>query len=256
MWLSPTKMAAPQRLVAKTSSLSKFMITAGLGLMLIVTAGSFSPDYIFFTSTFLIVSSFFFILFSSPNPEESIPEEEDEGCKEEPIMEYDREEEAIGSSVAEQVADEDIFQIIEGMQGQEGCGSTHRNLNDLETMSENESIRDNDHCMTTSEDDKDGCDNVARSSLSSEDDGSISDEDTLIELELPTGHYLSPKELEQHKFNLKQKLPDYYSCSRQRQSWMELLSETNNELMTEEENLIEIDISIGSIICPRFVIET
>jgi hypothetical protein len=68
-------------------------------------------------------------------------------------------------------------------------------------------------------------------------DGSISDEESLIEISLPSGHLL-----DQHKQDFNQ------------QSLMELLAEFNE--MYEEENLIEIDISIGSIKCSRFEIET
>jgi hypothetical protein len=68
-------------------------------------------------------------------------------------------------------------------------------------------------------------------------DGSISDEESLIEISLPSGHLV-----DQHKQEFNQ------------QSLMELLEEFNE--MYEEENLIEIDISIGSIKCSRFEIET
>ncbi|XP_010252765.1 PREDICTED: uncharacterized protein LOC104594246 [Nelumbo nucifera] len=83
-------------------------------------------------------------------------------------------------------------------------------------------------------------------------DDPISDDDSLIEIELPDGHYVGPKE--QHKSrqtpNLLEMLPG--SISRQ-QDIMELLSEINE--MNEEENLIEIDISMGSIKCSRLEIE-
>ncbi|KAM7495291.1 hypothetical protein LguiB_029900 [Lonicera macranthoides] len=80
-------------------------------------------------------------------------------------------------------------------------------------------------------------------------DGSISDEESLIEIALPSGHYVSPKEED-----LKLKLPNY---SREaifaQNELMELLAEINE--MNEEENLIEIDISMGLIKCSRFGIE-
>lgn len=67
-------------------------------------------------------------------------------------------------------------------------------------------------------------------------DGSISDEESLIEISLPSGHLMDKHK---QKFN--------------QQSLMELLAEFNE--MFEEENLIEIDISMGSIKCSRFEIE-
>ncbi|XP_044502166.1 uncharacterized protein LOC123223137 [Mangifera indica] len=68
-------------------------------------------------------------------------------------------------------------------------------------------------------------------------DGSISDEESLIEIALPSGHYVGRKEQVVPKFS----------------SLMELLAEINE--MNEEDNLIEIDISMGSIKCSRFEIE-
>ncbi|KAL5076112.1 hypothetical protein RYX36_015096 [Vicia faba] len=67
-------------------------------------------------------------------------------------------------------------------------------------------------------------------------DGSISDEESLIEISLPSGHLM-----DKHKQEFNQ------------QRLMELLAEFND--MFEEENLIEIDISMGSIKCSRFEIE-
>ncbi|CAM8917629.1 unnamed protein product [Rhodiola kirilowii] len=255
MW---SKMACSQCLATIASCLSNCMI-AGLGLMLAATLGSFSLGCIFFTSTFLVVSAV--TLFFSQNPKACacIPNHEKQEELEERCSEP-RTESKYPEEVTEQVADhKNIFQIHKETQGQECCGSMHRALNYLTTISENESLGDDDQSIITSDADEDLRDNYgARSSLSSaEDDGSISDEDTLIEIELPTGHYLSPKELEQHRFKLKQKLPNYYyySCNSQEQIWMELLSAEANELLTEEDNLIEIDISAGSIMCPRFEIE-
>ncbi|KAA8524870.1 hypothetical protein F0562_011293 [Nyssa sinensis] len=81
-------------------------------------------------------------------------------------------------------------------------------------------------------------------------DGSISDEESLIEITLPGGHYVGPKE-DKPKSNLQKKFPDLSveSLFGQR-SLMELFAEIN-----EEENLIEIDLSMGSIKCSRFEIE-
>ncbi|KAF8409736.1 hypothetical protein HHK36_005815 [Tetracentron sinense] len=79
-------------------------------------------------------------------------------------------------------------------------------------------------------------------------DDSISDDDSLIEIALPSGHYVGPKEESKLKSqpNFSDFLPD--SIFRQ-QGLMELLAEVNE--MNEEENLIEIDISMGSIKCSR-----
>lgn len=74
-------------------------------------------------------------------------------------------------------------------------------------------------------------------------DGSISDEESLIEIALPSGQYVCAPEKEEPKFNLQKKFPDL----------MELLADMNE--MNEEDNLIEIDISMGSIKCSRFEIE-
>jgi hypothetical protein len=85
-------------------------------------------------------------------------------------------------------------------------------------------------------------------------DGSISDEDSLIEISLPGGHYICDHEEDEVIYNLQNKLPDFAPGSFFKQhGLMELLAELNE--MNEEENLIEIDISVGSIKCPRFEIE-
>jgi hypothetical protein len=70
-------------------------------------------------------------------------------------------------------------------------------------------------------------------------DGSISDEESLIEIALPSGHYVDMQKDESNYFN--------------EQILMELLSEFNE--VVEEENLIEIDISMGSIKYSRFEIK-
>ncbi|KAL0008825.1 hypothetical protein SO802_010327 [Lithocarpus litseifolius] len=87
-------------------------------------------------------------------------------------------------------------------------------------------------------------------------DGSISDEESLIEIALPSGQYVGHKEELPKVNNYKQqiKLPDFSPESIfQQRCLMELISEINE--MNEEENLIEIDISMGSIKCSRFEIE-
>lgn len=83
--------------------------------------------------------------------------------------------------------------------------------------------------------------------LSFSDDGSISDEESLIEIALPSGH------VDDHKTKMAADLFPRQCMFKQR-SLMELLAEIN-EIIIEEDNLIEIDISIGSIKCSRFEIE-
>ena len=85
------------------------------------------------------------------------------------------------------------------------------------------------------------------------DDGSISDEESLIEIALPTGHYVSRKfdDVDEDEDDISfryQKLTDF-----QRKNLVEVLAEIND--INEEENLIEIDISMGSIKYSRFEIE-
>ncbi|KAI4308528.1 hypothetical protein L6164_031589 [Bauhinia variegata] len=80
-------------------------------------------------------------------------------------------------------------------------------------------------------------------------DGSISDEDSLIEISLPNGHYVDQqKEEQKFNFSLQQKKRQELSAEStfSQQSPMEFLAESND--MNEEENLIEIDISMGSIV--------
>ncbi|XAR55256.1 hypothetical protein NMG60_11035281 [Bertholletia excelsa] len=95
---------------------------------------------------------------------------------------------------------------------------------------------------------------------------SISDEEGLIEIALPSGHYVSPEEEEEGeeeeeeeeeekpKFIFQPKNSDLLQDSIfKQQSLVELLADINE--VTEEDNLIEIDISMGSIKCSRFEIE-
>ncbi|KAJ1415594.1 hypothetical protein SESBI_18025 [Sesbania bispinosa] len=82
-------------------------------------------------------------------------------------------------------------------------------------------------------------------------DGSISDEESLIEIALPSGHYVDQKK---YNCSLQQKKRELSAESLfSQQSLMEFLSEFNE--VSEEENLIEIDISMGSIKYSRFEIK-
>ncbi|TKY47884.1 hypothetical protein E2542_SST29945 [Spatholobus suberectus] len=90
-------------------------------------------------------------------------------------------------------------------------------------------------------------------------DGTISDEDSLIEIALPSGHFVGhhQKEESNSKYNncsLQQKKRELSAEALfNQQSLMEFLAEFNE--MNEEENLIEIDITMGSIKYSRFEIE-
>nr|ACU20107.1 unknown [Glycine max] len=82
-----------------------------------------------------------------------------------------------------------------------------------------------------------------------EEDEDEEEEDTLIEINLPSSHF--PDLIEDPKQKLQTKLPDFLPDSIfKQQGLMELLEEIND--MNEDENLIEIDISMGSINNPDF----
>lgn len=85
-------------------------------------------------------------------------------------------------------------------------------------------------------------------------DGSISDEESLIEIAIPSGRYIvGHKEGPKHQ-NGYRKLPNYTLNSFFKgNSLVDLLGEINE--MNEEDNLIEIDISEGSIKYSRLRIE-
>lgn len=85
-------------------------------------------------------------------------------------------------------------------------------------------------------------------------DGSITDEESLIEISIPSGHYVGQKE-EEPKFSLKQKFTDFTPGSIFQQNCLADLLAEINEMNEEDDNLIEIDISMGSIKCSRFEIE-
>lgn len=81
-------------------------------------------------------------------------------------------------------------------------------------------------------------------------DGSITDEESLIEISIPSGHYVGQKE-EEPKFSLKQKFTDFTPDSIFQQNCLADLLAEINEMNEEDDNLIEIDISMGSIKCSR-----
>ncbi|KAF9588385.1 hypothetical protein IFM89_009400 [Coptis chinensis] len=79
-------------------------------------------------------------------------------------------------------------------------------------------------------------------------DDSISDDDSLIEIALPEGHYICPKDETKFKWQ-----PSFPESIFQQEGLTELLAELNE--MNEEDNLFEIDISMGSIKCSRLEIK-
>ncbi|KAA8526621.1 hypothetical protein F0562_008176 [Nyssa sinensis] len=120
-----------------------------------------------------------------------------------------------------------------------------------DSFSESESI---DHLSTSegSEVEWPYSGDVAESPDCSDDD-SISDEESLIEIALPSGHYSGPEEEEEEpKSNLQNNFSDFSPESLFREGSLMELSPEGNE-MNEEENLIEIDISMGSIKCSRIM---
>ena len=82
-------------------------------------------------------------------------------------------------------------------------------------------------------------------------DNSISDEEGLIEIALLNGYHVHGLEEEEPKSNLQQKFPEFSPKMIVRQHGPEEMLGESNE-MNEEDNLIEIDISMGSIKCSRF----
>ncbi|XP_010542029.1 PREDICTED: uncharacterized protein LOC104815364 [Tarenaya hassleriana] len=83
--------------------------------------------------------------------------------------------------------------------------------------------------------------------ISDDDDGSISDEESLIELSLPSGHYLG------NYGNDDNTIKGYSNKNKMYHKNIQDLR-LFDQLLVEEDNLIEIDISIGSIKCSRFEI--
>ena len=95
--------------------------------------------------------------------------------------------------------------------------------------------------------------NVEQNPEITDDSTSEDDEEGLIEITIPGSDH-STGLSEEPKENLKSNLPTFLPESIfKHQDPVEVLAEMNE--VNEEENLIEIDISIGSIKCPRFEIE-
>ena len=203
---------------------------------------------ILFTSTVLILSTILFI-FSKRKPklvEKSVKKEIRKSVQESPPQIED-----ILASKQQHVSGINT----QPKQASEGVGGSYQIHDYLvrspDVLSENECV---DQLSTTEDSEADWPFRDNMDQIPDYSDGSISDEDSLIEISLPGGHYVSHKEDEPNKYSMQQKLPDLMpeSIFRQR-SLMELLAEFND--MNEEDNLIEIDISMGSIKCARFEIE-
>jgi len=113
-----------------------------------------------------------------------------------------------------------------------------------------------DQYLVTSPDSLSESEGIYRLSTSEESDGSISDEESLIEIALPSGQYVGHAEENPEVINKQQKVAADFCPESffQQHCLMELLSDIN-EMNELEDNLIEIDISMGSIKCSRFEIE-
>ncbi|GMN27622.1 hypothetical protein TIFTF001_001737 [Ficus carica] len=206
---------------------------------------------IFLTSTILILSTIFFP-FPKPKPVDPIHENENPPEKihvlnlissdhhqKFPIPHL---EDQVKEPQEEEKEEETTPQMKEAQQHQDmmisHSASSHNSESECSTL-------DHDHSSTT-EDSEAEWPFGRKSAVFSDDDGSISDEESLIEIALPSGHYVGHNHHHPHLF------PD--CIFKQRSLIMELLAEINNDI-NEEDNLIEIDISMGSIKCSRFEIE-
>ncbi|EOX93522.1 Uncharacterized protein TCM_002409 [Theobroma cacao] len=237
------QMASP--LFFLNNSLSWIVVLAPL--VTFATFFIFGSSSILFTSTVLILSTVVFIFSKRKSKlvEKSVKEEVHKS-----VLESSPQMEDILASkqLYENKINTQQKQASEG-EGQ-SCQIHDYLVRSPDVLSENECV---DQLSTTEDSEVDWPfqDNIDQSPDYS--DGSISDEDSLIEISLPGGHYVGHKE-EKPKFSMQQKLPDFMPESFfQQRSLMELLAEFNE--MNEEDNLIEIDISMGSIKCSRFEIE-
>lgn len=227
-------------------SLSKSIPWISAVVILLITFASFFGYGVFsllFTSLVLILSTILFTLFSKKRPVHVENFVQDKAVI---SSEEEEEEEEIFQLQPETVA---IAQNNEEAQEENGVDQIHDYLanRSADLYSESESI---DQSFTSEDSDVEWPYSGEAAHSPDFSDGSISDEESLIEIALPCRQYVIPKE-EDTKFSLQQKLP-YFSPEAifRQHGLMELLAEFN-----EEENLIEIDISMGSIKCSRFEIE-
>ncbi|KAL3507375.1 hypothetical protein ACH5RR_032757 [Cinchona calisaya] len=178
---------------------------------------------IFLTSLVLFIST---VVFSFSRPKNQEDQEEDDKVKTEST----------------------IFQ--EKAVQKEGFGGEADQIH-LDSYSESEKSIDDDKYSSSSDQDSDIL--LGQSPECSDD--SISDEESLIEIALPSGHYVGGLKEENPMFSLQQKFQDFSYETKvfHQQSIKQIFAEFND--MNEEENLIEIDLSMGSIKCSSFEIE-
>ncbi|XP_024026338.1 uncharacterized protein LOC21397406 [Morus notabilis] len=215
---------------------------------------------IFITSTILILSTIFF-KFSKPKP-----------CD---LTENSSEKDHVLTSPDQKIPFPQLEDHVKEVpDDHENESQEHQDMSSHVSVSSQNSLSElSDQCLDHSSITEDSeaewpfRDNISAGRktavFSDDDDGSISDEESLIEIALPSGHYVGHDHdgyLNKEKlvFNVNQKMPAdlnnlFPECIFKQRSLMELLAEIND--MNEEENLIEIDISMGSIKCSRFEIE-
>ncbi|KAF5178252.1 hypothetical protein FRX31_032159 [Thalictrum thalictroides] len=221
--------------------------------LFLIYAGSFSSLFssILFSSIVSVISTLLFITFTKRKPalrNEVMKCETISSSLKAPEVEEEVSEEL-------QQENEDILIIPEKEcqeVDQESIVHDDCLVKTVDFLSECESV----DLSSTSDDSDVDCpyqNNMDRLRLRNCSDDSIDsisdDEDSLIEIALPEGHFISPKhdpKLKSHQLNL----PEFFQESFFRQEGlMELLTEMN-----EEDNMIEIDISMGSIKCSRIEI--
>ncbi|KAL8144805.1 hypothetical protein AgCh_003134 [Apium graveolens] len=120
---------------------------------------------------------------------------------------------------------------IKSVQEEQECQEQENEVHEI--------LRSSDLYSESDNFDTEDSDNYSRSQEFT--DGSISDEESLIEIALPTGQYVSSPKFKLQTLSTEAMFKQH--------GLMELLAEFN------EENLIEIDISMGSIMYPRFGIK-
>ncbi|XAR68254.1 hypothetical protein NMG60_11003323 [Bertholletia excelsa] len=186
-----------------------------------------------FTASFSILSSILFTTSSRHKPASQQPSDQDH---------VDQDGSPGHDQVEEVVSEPELYPKQLSKEAEVRLG---------DAFSESESNIDR-HSSTTDQDSEAdwSCGNLGQSPEDSSDDYSLSDEEGLIEIALPDGNYVK----EEAKANLQQKVPDVPSEPiLEKQGLIEFLAEIND--INEEDNLIEIDISMGSIKCSRFEFE-
>ncbi|KAK2648162.1 hypothetical protein Ddye_015651 [Dipteronia dyeriana] len=219
--------------------------------------GMLSSSVILITSIVLILSTVpIFTLFTEQKvPQKSVTEEEVLIIKSNDDHQEIIEDVVVPTSTLLQQHKED--QQLQKCLETDQALHLHDYSSSPDLLSESESIDDHLSISEDSEVDWPFRD-IVYQSLDCSEDGSISDEESLIEIALPSGHYVDH---DQNKLNhIQHKVvvgADHHFLPHEsilkQHSLMELLAELND--MNEEDNLIEIDISMGSIKCSRFEIE-